>query len=203
MSRRCAWIAGVMLVGLLIGCGRSASLRVQTTETPLPPAYATAAVVLTPVAEGVEVRIEPATAGQSGIAGEVTATPETLMQQVAEGVPAVNIAAAEQTVRAYFAAFGERRATEAWALLAPAMQATTTFDMFESTTQAVQSLTLTRIDSVIAADKRLIYGVTVEAVPTPDVPTRWRRGSNQLYVVVITTPEGWRIAAITEEPPSL
>jgi hypothetical protein len=133
----------------------------------------------------------------------VTATPEALVQATPEGAPAANIAVAEQTVRAYFAAFGGRRAAEAWALLTPAMQAITPLDMFESTTQVVQSLTLTRIDSVVAADGRLIYGVTVDAVPVPDLPTRWKRGSNQLYVVVINTPEGWRIAAITEEPPSL
>lgn len=203
MPRRCNWIAGGVLVGLLVGCGQAAPLSVQTTDTPLPPAYATAAVVLTSVAEGVEVRIEPATAGQTGATGDVTATPEALAQATLEGVPAADIAAAEQTVRAYFAAFGGRRAAEAWALLAPAMQTTTTLDMFESTTQAVQSLTLTRINSVVAADRRLIYGVTVEATPVPDLPTRWKRGSNQLYVVVINTPEGWRIAAITEEPPSL
>ncbi len=203
MPHRRNWIAGGVLIGLLVGCGQTAPLSVQTTDTPLPPAYATAAVVLTSVAEGVEVRIEPATAGQSGITGDVTATPEALAQATLEGVPAADIAAAEQTVRAYFAAFGGRRAAEAWALLAPAMQATTTLDMFESTTQAVQSLTLTQINSVVAADRRLIYGVTVEAAPVPDLPTRWKRGSNQLYVVVINTPEGWRIAAITEEPPSL
>jgi hypothetical protein len=203
MPRRRNWIAGGMLVGLLVGCGQAAPLSVQTTSTPLAPARATAAVVLTSVAEGVEVRIEPATAGQSGITGDVTATPEALVQATPEGAPAANIAAAEQTVRAYFAAFGGRRAAEAWALLTPAMQAITPLDMFESTTQAVQSLTLTRIDSVVAADGRLIYGVTVDAEPVPDLPTRWKRGSNQLYVVVINTPEGWRIAAMTEEPPSL
>jgi hypothetical protein len=159
--------------------------------------------MLTSVAEGVEMRIEPATAGQSGMTGDVTATPEALVQTTFEGAPVANITAAEQTVRAYFTAFGGQRAAEAWALLAPAMQATTTLDMFESTTQAVQSLTLTRIDSIVAADGRLIYGVTIDAVPVPDLPTRWKRGPNQLYVVVINTPEGWRIAAITEEPPSL
>lgn len=82
------------------------------------------------------------------------------------------------------------------------MQANTTFEMFESTTLAVQSLSITRIDSVIAADDRLIYGITVEAVPVPGLPTRWNPGPNKLYVVVINTPEGWRIAAITDEPPS-
>jgi hypothetical protein len=187
----------------MAGSIHTATPSAPTTSTPLVPARATAAVVLTSVAEGVEVRIEPAIAGQSGSTGNVIATPEALVQATPEGAPAANIAAAEQTVRAYFAAFGGRRAAEAWALLAPAMQATIPLDMFESTTQAVQSLSLTRIDSVVAADRRLIYGVTVDAVPVPDLPTRWKRGSNQLYVVVINTPEGWRIAAITEEPPSL
>ena len=61
MPRRRNWIAGGILVGLLVGCGQAAPLSVQTTSTPLAPARATAAVVLTSVAEGVEVRIEPAT----------------------------------------------------------------------------------------------------------------------------------------------
>ncbi|MFQ3633149.1 MAG: hypothetical protein SNJ65_16320, partial [Roseiflexus sp.] len=127
-----------------------------------------------------------------------TTTPEP----VAGAPVTAHVAAAEQTVRSYFTAFGERRAADAWALLAPPMQANMTFEMFESTTLAVQSLNVTTVDSVIAVDQRLIYGVTVEAAPVPDLPTRWKSGPNQLYVVVVNTPDGWRIAAITDEPPS-
>lgn len=195
------WIVSVIVAGLLVGCGQAARLSVPPTNTPDSPAYATAAVVLTTVAEGGEVRVESATAAQSP---GVTATPEPVAEALsAPGAPvAANVTAAEQTVRSYFAAFGERRAADAWALLAPAMQAHTTFEMFESTTLAVQSLSVTRIDSVIVAGERLIYGITVEAAPIPGLPTRWKPGPNQLYVVVVNTPEGWRIAAITEEPPS-
>lgn len=195
------WIVGVVLVGLLVGCGQATRLSVPPTNTPLSPERATAAVILTAVAEGAEVRVEPATAAQ--LPG-TTATPEPVAGAPLDtGAPvAANVTAAEQTVRSYFAAFGERRAADAWALLAPAMQANTTFEMFESTTLAVQSLNVTSINSVIAADERLIYGVTVEAAPVPDLPTRWKPGPNQLYVVLVNTPEGWRIAAITDEPPS-
>ncbi|MCS6938961.1 MAG: hypothetical protein NZM94_06810 [Roseiflexus sp.] len=195
------WIVGFVLVGLLVGCGQTAQFSIPPTNTPVSPERATAAAVLTAVAEGAEVRIEPATAAQLPGA---TATPEPVAEAPpASGAPAAaSVTAAEQTVRSYFAAFGERRAADAWALLAPAMQANTTFEMFESTTLAVQSLSVTRIDSVIAADERLIYGITVEAAPVPGLPTRWKPGPNQLYVVVVNTPEGWRIAAITDEPPS-
>lgn len=201
MPYRRDWLAAVLLIGLLFGCGQATPLSIPPTNTPISPERATAAVVLTAVAEGGEVRIEPAAAGQTP---DITATPEP----VADAPPdtsapvAANVTAAEQTVRSYFAAFGERRAADAWALLAPAMQANTTFEMFESTTLAVQSLNVTNIDSVIAVDQRLIYGVTVEATPVPGLPTRWNPGPNQLYVIVVNTPEGWRIAAITDEPPS-
>lgn len=201
MPYRRNWIAGALLIGALIGCGQATPLSVAPTNTPISPAHATAAAVLTTVAEGGEVRIEPATAAQLPGA---TATPEP-----GAGAPpdasapvAANVTAAEQTVRSYFAAFGERRAADAWTLLAPAMQANTTFEMFESTTLAVQSLSVARIDSVIAAGERLIYGVTIEAAPVPGLPTRWKAGPNQLYVVVVNTPDGWRIAAMTDEPPS-
>lgn len=193
------WIAGALLIGALIGCGQATPLSVAPTNTPVSPAYATAAVVLTAVAEGSDARVEPATAAQLSSA---TVTPEPIAG-VSSGAPAAaNVTAAEQTLRSYFAAFGERRAADAWALLAPAIQANTTFEMFESTTLAVESLGVARIDSVIAVDERLIYGVTVEAAPVSGLPTRWKRGPNRLYVVVVNTLEGWRIAAITEEPPS-
>ncbi|MGB9751693.1 MAG: hypothetical protein C0183_12845 [Roseiflexus castenholzii] len=201
MPYRRNWIAAALFVGLLIGCGQSVPLSISPTNTPLSSAHATAAVVLTAVAEGSDVRVEPATAAQLPGA---TVTPEPVVGMLSDtGAPMVaNVTAAEQVVRSYFAAFGERRAADAWALLAPAMQANTTFEMFESTTLAVQSLSVTRIESVIAADERLIYGINVEAVPVPGLPTRWNPGPNQLYVVVVPTPEGWRIAAITDEPPS-
>ncbi len=189
------WIACAVLISALIGCGQAMPLSAPPSPTPVSPAHATAAVVLTAVAEGGEVRIEPEAAGQIP---EITTTPEP----VAGAPVTANITAAEQTVRSYFTAFGERRAADAWALLAPPMQANMTFEMFESTTLAVQSLNVTTIDSVIAVDQRLIYGVTVEATPVPDLPTRWKSGPNQLYVVVVNTPDGWRIAAITDEPPS-
>jgi predicted small lipoprotein YifL len=200
MPYRRNWIAGVLLIGMLIGCGQATPLNIPPTNTSISPAHATAAVVLTAVAEGGEGRVEPATAAQPPGA---TATPEPATGAPPDAVASVatNVTAAEQTVRSYFAAFGERRAADAWALLAPVMQANTTFEMFETTTLAVQSLSVTRIDSVIAADERLIYGVTVEAAPVPGLPTRWNPGPNQLYVVVIATPDGWRIAAITDAPP--
>ncbi|MFQ3633850.1 MAG: hypothetical protein SNJ65_19910, partial [Roseiflexus sp.] len=110
------WIACAVLIGALIGCGQTIPLSTQPTTTPVSPAHATAAVVLTSVAEGGEVRIEPEAAGQ--IPG-ITTTPEP----VARAPVTAHVAAAEQTVRSYFTAFGERRAADAWALLAPPMQA--------------------------------------------------------------------------------
>lgn len=191
-----------MFIVTLAGCGQATPLNVSPTNTPPPPAYATAMVVLTSVAEGSEAPIEPATAGQIPTATAIV-EPAADTSSGRDAPVVANVANAEQTVRTYFTAFGEQRAAEAWALLAPAMQAQMTYEMFESTTLAVQSLSVARIDSVLVADQRLIYGVTVEATPVPGLPTRWAPGPNRLYVTVINTPEGWRIAAITDEPPSL
>jgi len=210
------WIVVVGVVGLLAACGRTAPMATQPTATVLSPAIATASVMLTAAAGSDMPRVEPATTAQEGMSVAQVATPEAVSSGDAQqSVPALNpgaaaaavalpasIGAAEQVVREYFAAFGARRAADAWRLLAPDMRAGMTLEMLESTTLAVQSLNLMRIDSVRTAEARVIYGVTVDAVPVPDLPTRWSSGPNQLYVVVINTPEGWRIAAITGEPPA-
>lgn len=210
------WIVVAVVVGFLAACSRAAPTATQPTATVLSPAIATASVMLTAAAGGSMPRVEPATAAQEGMSVAQAATPEAISGGDAQqSVPALNpgaapaavvlpanIAAAEQVVREYFAAFGTRRAADAWRLLTPEIQAGTTPEMFESTTLAVQSLNLARIDSVRTADARVIYGVTVDVVPVPDLPTRWSSGPNQLYVVVINTPAGWRIAAISSEPPS-
>lgn len=186
------WIVGVVLASVLAGCGRSAPAADQPEATTGSATIATAQVMLTAVANGT---------AQDGPAGDGIDVGIASIPVAGDALP-TNIGAAEQTIRDYFAAFGERRAADAWALLAPAMQSGMTPEMLESTTLAVQSLSLSRIDSVRAVDQRLIYGVTINAVPTPDLPTIWNNGANQVYVSLVRTAEGWRIAAISSEPPS-
>lgn len=189
------WIVGVLLASLLAGCGRSAPAARQPEATTGSATIATAQVMLTAVANGTA-QVGPAGGQNNGMDAGVASIP------VAGDVLPTNIGAAEQTIRDYFGAFGERRAADAWALLAPAMRSGMTPEMLESTTLAVQSLSFSRIDSVRAIDQRLIYGVTINVVPTPELPTIWHNGANKVYVSLVRTAEGWRIAAISSEAPS-
>jgi len=103
---------------------------------------------------------------------------------------------ASQVVTDYFNALQYKMPAAARALLAPTLLATTSESDLVTAVRAVNTITVTAMDTISNTSNRVIFKVTLNVTPNTSNPSNWNSGTNTRWVSVIRVPEGWRIEQI-------
>jgi hypothetical protein len=132
-----------------------------------------------------------------------TLGPEALATAVAAvptPTPNLSLDNAERTVFVYYAALGHQEYGIARMLLAPDLRARTSEADLAQSVAGTEAVGLAAIVPQSITPTRIYFQAIVSARTIPDVPSEWRFAANERYVVVVSTPEGWRISQVSTEP---
>jgi hypothetical protein len=107
---------------------------------------------------------------------------------------------ADLVILDYVQALQEKQPAIAWELLAPGAQAQTSEAQIGQLAQTLQYVSATSLNLTQAAQDRLVYAVQLWVTPASDQASEWTGGRNLRWFALVRTPEGWRIAQISNSP---
>jgi len=146
-------------------------------------------------------------AGRQGSLGVIAADQVTLLGGVEPtpdcGSPDCGfppLAALEQQVAAYFDAIGRQETARARDLMTPELQARNTDEALRASAQGVERLSVVTLQASTIEPNHVLYTVGIAVRLAPNATSPWIAGQNNRTVDMVRTPNGWRVAAVSEAP---